>query len=196
MKPLFGMILIQSHMQFFIRFNNILFWVQKGCDRGSEISSWCNCSDRLHPWGIQLPIRCQSGWCGNQGAGFPVNKMVIYGNTEPVPTVMAMKMTNGKVRHEPRAQLHTHPSTLTPQTHWHIPSRNQDNWRRLSDSPWGRSNWTLDILAWKEHTRSVRQNHIKGTDIPLRPSKSRIRVWCHIKTDRENNKPLYKKTKQ
>lgn len=94
---------------------------------------------------------------------------------------MAMKMTNGKVRHEPRVQLHTHPSTLTPQTHWHIASRNQDNWRRLSDSPWGRSNWTLDILAWKEHTRSVRQNHIKGTDIPLRPSKSRIRVWYHFK---------------
>lgn len=73
-----------------------------------------------------------------------------------------------------------HPYVLTPQTHRHIARRNQDNWRRLSDSPWGRSNWTLDILAWKEHTRSVRQNHIKGTDIPLRPSKSRIRVWFHI----------------
>ncbi len=95
--------------------------------------------------------------------------------------LLAMKIqTNGKVRNDPRAQLHTHPYVLTPQTHRHIARRNQDNWRRLSDSPWGRSNWTLDSLAWKEHTRSVRQNHIKGTDIPLRPSKSRIRVWCHI----------------
>lgn len=178
-------------------FHNILFWVQKGCDRGSEISSWCNCSDRLHPWGIQLPIRCQSGWCGSQEAGYPEDKKVTHGNTVPVPTVLAMKIqTNGKVRNDPRAQLHTHPYVLTPQTHRHIARRNQDNRRRLSDSPWGRSNWTLDILAWKEHTRPVRQNHIKWTDIPLRPSKSRIRDWCHIELIVKNNEPLYKKQKQ
>lgn len=32
---------------------------------------------------------------------------------------------------------------------------------RLSDSPWSRSNWTLDIRAWKEHTTSVSQQHDK-----------------------------------
>lgn len=31
----------------------------------------------------------------------------------------------------------------------------------LSDSPWSRSNWTLDILAWKEHTMSVSKTHGK-----------------------------------
>ena len=65
--------------------------------------------------------------------------------------------TNTKVNHTHHTHSHTHTHA---QPHTKIHTRFclffwlwKKSW--LADSPWSRSNWTLGILAWKEHTRSV-----------------------------------------
>lgn len=104
------------------------------------------------PWGIQWPVQCQWGWSGSPGAGFPKNQTGLTGN-DPHRLI--------NIGRETRVQNKiTQPYTLTAQNPYQtVFGYERKTW--LSDSPWSRSNWTLDTLAWKEHIMSVNKRHDK-----------------------------------
>lgn len=130
-----------------VKINYLPFWAQKGYGRVFWISSWCSCIDTLHPWGTQWLTQCQWGWCGSPVAGFPINQSVLTTNTS-----WLTKLGKQEIRNKPYTLTKTKSITnclLLQRKTW------------SSDSPWSRSNWTLDILAWKEHTMSVSKPHDK-----------------------------------
>lgn len=131
------------------KINYIPFWAQRGYGIVFWISSWCSCIDTPHPWGIQWPVQCRWGWCGSLAAGFPTNQSVLTTNTK-----WLKKVGKPVGRIEPLSYTLTNTKSMS-NCLW----LQRKTWS--SDSPWSRSNWTLDILAWKEHTMSVSKPHDK-----------------------------------
>lgn len=123
-------------------------WVQRGCGTAFWISSWCSYTDTLRPWGIQWPVQYRWGWCGSPGAGFPTKPDSVNRQTTHASWLIKECKQVEEIRVQNKSHRHAHKIHIKV-LFW--------LWKRtwLSDSPWSRSNWTLDILAWKEHTMSV-----------------------------------------